>query len=402
MRNKIKNFMVVVKDVPKGGPLFYGWVGFLLLIIALGVYAYSLQMRNGFIVTAVRDHVSWGFYISNFTFLVGVAAAAVLLIVPAYVYHFQPIKEIVFMGETMAISAITMCIMFVTADLGHPERIWHLLPGPGKPNFPGSLLTWDVLVLNGYLIVNATVFFYILYKIYEGKDYHKIMPLIILSIPLAVSIHTVTAFLYNGLVARPFWNASILAPRFLASAFCSGPALMILVIQIVRKVTKVDINNDAIFKIAELIAYTIGINIFLLGCEIYKEFYSGSIHLAPLKYMYFGLHGHNALVPWMWASFALNIAAFAIFIIPKFRDNINTLSAGCVFIFVGVYIEKGVGLVIPGFIPETLGDIYEYMPSKVEIMVALGIWAVGALVYTILLKFALPVYKGNLRLNSPK
>ncbi|MBI4664961.1 MAG: polysulfide reductase NrfD [Nitrospinae bacterium] len=370
--------------------------------MVIGLISYAIQMSNGFIVTAIRDQVSWGFYISNFTFLVGVAAAAVLLVLPAYVYHFKPIKEIVFLGEMMAITAICMCILFVTVDLGHPERVWHMLPLFGSPNFPRSMLTWDVLVLNGYLIINATVFFYIMYKLYEGADYNKIMPLVLLSIPWAVSIHTVTAFLYNGLGARPFWNASILAPRFLASAFCSGPALMILVLQIVRKMANVPIDNKAIFKLSELIAYTMALNIFLLFCEVFKEVYSDSIHLYSLKYLYFGLHGHNNLVPWMWTALVFNSVSLFLFLYPKTSKSIKYVNAACVMTFIGVYIEKGFGLIIPGFVPDTLGEIYEYSPSIVEIGVTIGIWATGALIYTMLFKFAYPIYKKGLPNNGER
>jgi molybdopterin-containing oxidoreductase family membrane subunit len=225
-------------------------------------------------------------------------------------------------------------------------------------------------------------------------------PIIILSIPWAISIHTVTAFLYNGLSSRPFWNASILAPRFIASALCSGPALMILLFQIVRKVSKMEISDTAIFKIAELIAYAMGINLFLFGAEFFKEFYSGSVHLAPMEYLYFGLHGHNNLVPWMWMAFIFNLTAFFIFLRPKTRENYFTLNLACVLIITGVYIEKGMGLIIPGFIPGTLGEVFEYAPSGLEKSVTLGIWAFGALFFTLFLKFALPVYTGELRFKS--
>ena len=227
-----------------------------------------------------------------------------------------------------------------------------------------------------------------------------IKPLIILSIPWAVSIHTVTAFLFNGLSARAFWNASILAPRFLASAFCSGPAVMMIIFQIVRKVSKIEIDNKAIFKIAELVAYAMGINLFLLAAEFFKEFYSGSVHLAPMKYLYFGLHGHNSLVPWMWAAMFFNITAFFLFLSPKTRENFFTLNIACVLIIIGVYIEKGMGLSIPGFVPGTLGEIYEYSPTFVEKAVTVAVWATGALIYTLLLKFAIPIYTGELRFYS--
>jgi molybdopterin-containing oxidoreductase family membrane subunit len=398
----IRNFFIALRQIAVGDKKYYLWISFLSLLILLGASAFSGQVSRGLIVTAMRDQVSWGLYISNFTFLVGVAAAAVLLVIPAYLYNFKPIKEIVLFGELLAITAITMCIMFIMVDFGQPLRVWHIMPVIGAMNFPASLLAWDVVVLNGYLVINTAIAFYVLYRLSIGKEYKMsvIGPLIILSIPWAVSIHTVTAFLYNGLSARPFWNASILAPRFLASAFCSGPAIMILLFQIIRKLSEVEIENKAIFKIAELIAYAMGINLFLLGAEVFKEFYSGSIHSEPIKYLYFGLHGKTRLVPWIWSATFLNITAFFFFLFPKTRENFMTLNMACVFVIVGVYIEKGMGLVIPGFIPDSLGEVYEYSPTMQEIIVTIGIWAFGALIYTFLLKFAVPVYTGKLRFFS--
>jgi len=402
MVQMIRNFFIALRQIAVGDKKYYVWVSFLSFLVLLGVSAYIGQLNRGLIITAMRDQVSWGLYISNFTFLVGVAAAAVLLVIPAYLYNFKPIKEIVLFGELLAISAITMCILFIMVDMGQPLRVWHILPIIGAMNFPASLLAWDVIVLNGYLAINTIIVFYVLYRLSIGKEYKMsvIGPLIILSIPWAVSIHTVTAFLYNGLPARPFWNASILAPRFLASAFCSGPALMILLFQIIRKLSEVEIDNKALFKIAELIAYAMGINLFLLGAEIFKEFYSGSIHSEPIKYLYFGLHGHNNLVPWTWFATVLNITAFFLFLFPKTRENFTTLNMACAFVITGVYIEKGMGLIIPGFIPDTLGEIYEYTPTMQEILITVGIWAVGALLYTFMLKLAIPLYTGKLRFFS--
>jgi len=399
MISAIRNFFIVLKQVSIGNKKYYAWVCFLASLILIGVFSYIKQLNDGLIVTAMRDQVSWGFYISNFTYIVGIAAAAVLLVVPAYLYHFKPIKEIVLFGELLAVSAITMCILFVVVDLGRVDRFWHVLPMLGTINFPSSLLAWDIMVLNGYLIINLFISFYVLYKMAHSREYsiELIKPLIILSIPWAVSIHTVTAFLFNGLSSRPFWNASILAPRFLASAFCSGPALMMIIFQLIRKYSKIEIDNKAIFKIAELVAYAMGINLFLLAAEFFKEFYSGSVHLAPMEYLYFGLHGHTALVPWMWTAMIFNIVAFFLFLRPQTRENFFTLNLACVLIIIGVYIEKGMGLSIPGFVPGTLGEIYEYGPSLIEKAVTVGIWATGALIYTLLLKFAIPVYTGELR-----
>lgn len=402
MGNIIKNFFKSLWQITRGDIKYYIWIAFLFVLIALGISAYAQQLDDGLIITAMRDQVSWGVYISNFTFLVGVAAAAVLLVVPAYLYNFKPIKEIVLFGEMVAIAAITMCILFIMVDLGQPLRVWHLLPVVGLMNFPSSLLAWDVIVLSGYLFINLLLVLYALYRLSIGKEYKLslILPLILLSIPWAVSIHTVTAFLYNGFPSRPFWNASILAPRFLASAFCSGPAIMLILFQIIRKLTKIEIEDRALFKIAELVAYAMGINLFLLGAEVFKEFYSGSIHKAPLEYLYLGLHGKMRLVPWMWTALVFNVTAFVIFLIPKIRENFIALNIGAVLIVLGVYIEKGMGLVIPGFVPDTLGEIYEYWPVRPEFIITIGIWAFGALLYTLLLKFAIPVYTGELRFKG--
>ena len=398
----LRNFLIALRFITRGNKWYYGWLALLSVLIISGIFSYIKQIDQGLIVTNMRDQVSWGFYISNFTFLVGVAAAAVLLVIPAYLYNFKPIKEIVLLGEMLAITAIVMCLLFVVSDMGSPQRAWHILPILGAMNFPSSLLAWDVVVLNGYLAINSFAVFYVLYRLSIGKEYSMavIWPIVIISIPWAISIHTVTAFLYNGVSARPFWNASILAPRFIASALCSGPALMILLFQIVRKVSKMEISDAAIFKIAELIAYAMGVNLFLFGAEFFKEFYSGSIHLGPMEYLYFGLHHHNNLVPWMWMAFIFNLTAFFVFLRPKTRENYLILNVACVLIITGVYIEKGMGLIIPGFIPGTLGEIFEYGPSAIEKSVSLGIWAMGAMFFTLFLKFALPIYTGELRFKT--
>jgi Ni/Fe-hydrogenase subunit HybB-like protein len=383
--------------VVRGSKTYYAWCFFLLLIILGGLSFYLKQHDLGLVETNMTDQVSWGLYIANFTYLVGMAAAAVLLVIPSYIYSFKPIKEIVVLGELFAASSIVMAILFVMVDLGRLDRFWHMMPFVGLMNFPESLLAWDVLVLNGYLFLNLLIPVYLLVKFYYRKEpnWRFILPFILASIPWAVGIHTVTAFLYNGLAARPFWNASILAPRFLASALCSGPAIMIIIFQIIRKISDIKIEDRALFKIAELIAYAMFVNLFLLTAEIYKEYYSNTIHIAPLKYLFEGLHGHKQLVPWIWTAMAMNVIAFFIFLIPVTRKRLTTLNLGCLFVIIGVWIEKGPGFVIPGFVPDPLGEIYVYVPNLLELMVSFGIWAVGLLIFTLLMKVAIPIETGE-------
>ncbi len=383
--------------VVKGSTAYYAWCIFLLAIIFLGLSFYLKQHTLGLVETNLADQVSWGLYIANFTYLVGMAAAAVLLVIPSYIYSFKPIKEIVVLGELFAASSIVMAILFVMVDLGRLDRFWHMIPLIGLMNFPQSLLAWDVLVLNGYLFLNLLVPIYLLVKFYYRKEpnWKFILPFILASIPWAVGIHTVTAFLYNGLAARPFWNASILAPRFLASALCSGPAIMIIIFQIIRKISDIHVEDRALFKIAELIAYAMFVNLFLLAAEIFKEYYSNTIHIAPFKYLFEGLHGHNQLVPWIWAAMTMNVIAFFIFLVPATRKRLSTLNIGCLLIIIGVWIEKGPGFVIPGFVPDPLGEIYVYLPNLLELTVSFGIWAVGLLFFTLLMKVAIPIETGT-------
>src|ERR1019366_2120078 len=203
-----------LKLISHGNRFYWLWLGFLALLMVSGALAYAAQVRMGLELTAMRDQVSWGFYIGNFTFLVGVAAAAVVLVIPAYIYDWKPIREIVIYGELLAVSAIIMALLFVLVDIGRPDRFWHLLPPLGRLNWPVSLLAWDVIVLNIYFLLNFVVVTHIIYRAFYGRPYIKsiVVPLVLLSIPMAVGIHTVTAFLFNGLAARPYWNSSILAP----------------------------------------------------------------------------------------------------------------------------------------------------------------------------------------------
>jgi molybdopterin-containing oxidoreductase family membrane subunit len=388
-----------IRIVLSGNPLYWSWITLLSVLIVSGVFAFSHQATTGLTVTAMRDQVSWGFYIGNFTFLVGVAAAAVVLVIPAYVYDWKPIREIVIFGELLALSAIIMCLLFVLVDIGRPDRLWHMIPPWGHINFPSSILAWDAIVLNLYFAVNFIVVTHIIYRAFYGQSYQKrlVIPLVLASIPMAIGIHTVTAFLYNGMVARPYWNSSILAPQFLASAFCSGPAILLVVLQLLRRFTRFEIQNEAIWKIAELMAYAMFLNLFLHGVEAFKEYYSNSEHLLYTRYWFQGLGEHRTLVPFAWSAVALNLTAFLLFIMPAARQNPITLNLGCLATYAGCYIEKGMGLIIPGLTPDTLGEIYQYYPSITEVRVSAGVFALGFLIFTLMLKVAVPISLGELR-----
>lgn len=396
-------FIDGIKQVFRGGLLYWAWLLALLAVAVIGAMNYSQQAEHGLIVTGMSDQVSWGAYIANFTYLVGVAAAAVMLVIPAYIFHREEIKHVVLIGEGVAVAAVVMCILFVTVDLGRPDRIWHLLPGIGRFNWPNSMLAWDVLVLTGYLLLNLGIPFYILFSKYCGREPRHVFyfPWVVVSIFWAISIHTVTAFLFSSNVARPFWNTAILGPRFLASAFTSGPALIVIALQFIDRFSKFKVSAQVINFMALIITVSLQINLFLFGVEFFTEFYYPTEHGISARYLYFGFHGYNALVPWVWSALGLNLVAVTILTLHPLRQRRILLNVACVLAVVGVWIEKGMGLIIPGFVPTTIGEMFEYVPTRVEILVSAGVWAVGLIVFTLLTKIAIPIELGTLVRAKP-
>jgi molybdopterin-containing oxidoreductase family membrane subunit len=407
MRQAIRHYLVFLGRCGRvalvGDWRYYAWMGVLTVFCLLGLNAYAKQFVHGLVVTGMSDEVSWGVYIANFTFLVGVAAAAVMMVIPVYIYNNRELHDLVIFGELLAVAAILMCLAFVTVDLGRPDRFWHLIPGLGQLNFPASMLSWDVIVLNGYLLLNVHICGYLLYSRYCGRKPARwfYIPFVFVAIVWAVSIHTVTAFLYVGLGGRPFWNSAIVGPRFLASAFTAGPALIILALQIIRRATDYRVTDAALLTLRSIVQVSMLINVFLLINEVFKEFYSGNLHVASAKYLFVGLRGYHALVPWIWTAIAFNVTAMVLLVLPLSR-SLRWLNVTCGLCIVGIWIEKGMGLVIPGFIPTPLGEILEYAPSLNETLICFGIWAFGLLCYTVFLRMAVPILQGKLtQANEP-
>ena len=396
----LKPFLLsALHSATSGGRRYHAWMGSLTLIILVGAYAYSVQLRYGLGVTGMNDHVSWGLYISNFTFLVGLAAAALMLVLPAYILEDVDFGRAVLMAEAVAVAALVMCLTFVVVDLGNPLGSWHLIPRIGYLNWPRSLLAWDVIVLNGYLALNLAIPFYILYSHFAGRtpDKRKYLPWMYIAVMWAVSIHLVTAFLLAGLPARPFWNTALLGPRFLASAFTAGPAFVIVLLWFIRRETKYDIADRAFAKLALITTVAAQINLVMLVSELFYKFYSPTHHGINARYLFFGLGEHHALVPWIWTAIALNVLATVALMIHPLRRNPRWLMPACAILFISIWIEKGIGLVVPGFVPSPLGEIVEYTPTWVELCVTAGIWALGLFVLTVLVRVALPIELGDAR-----
>jgi len=362
----------------KGSRGYWIWIAVLLAVAAIGCFSYLQQLDYGLGITGMSRDVSWGLYIAQFTFLVGIAASAVMLVLPYYLHDYKAFGKITVLGEFLAVAAVIMCVLFVFVDLGQPSRVMNVLLHPA----PSSILFWDMIVLSGYLVINIVTGWVVLSCTKkEVPPPGWIKPIIYISIPWAISIHTVTAFIYAGLPGRTFWLTAIMAPRFLASAFASGPALLIIFCLILKRVGRFDAGEKAIQALSRIVAYALAISIFFILVELFTAFYSQiPEHSRHFQYLFAGLEGRHNLVPWMWTSAVLAFTALTMLLIPSIRRKEGWLAIACVFVFVSLWIEKGLGLVIPGFIPSPLETITEYFPTGTEVGITLGVWAVGLII----------------------
>lgn len=379
----------MIEKALKGSKTYYMWLGLLLVIIGVAALTWLYQYSVGLQITGLSRDVTWGFYIAQFTFMVGVAASAVMVVLPYYLHNFKAFGKLAVMGEFVAISACIMCMCFIFVDMGQPMRIVNVFFYP----MPNSLMFWDSVALFGYLILNVTITAVTFGAERKGLPPPKwIKPVIYLSVPWAFSIHTVTAFLYSGLGARPFWMTAVLAPRFLASAFAVGPSLLILLVMLVRKFSNFDPGKEAIQMLAKIVTYAMLLNIFLVLMEVFTAVYSHiPEHMEHFEYLFFGLEGKHVLVPWMWTSQILAAMALVLLLVPSLRRNETSLMVACLGVIGALWIDKGLGMVITGFVPSTLGEVTEYWPTLLEAIITAGIYAGGALLITVFYKMTISV-----------
>lgn len=373
----------------KGSKSYWIWISGLVAVIAVAGYFYAEQLELGLVVTGQSRDVSWGFYTAQMTYFVGVAAGGVMLVLPYYLHNYKDFGKITILGEFLAVASLVMCLLYLLVHLGQPMRALNVFLHPT----PGSMLFWDGNVLFSYLVLNIIIGWNVLEAQANGTQPPTwVKPLIYISIPMAFSIHTVTAFIYCGLPGRGFWLTAVLAPRFLASAFAAGPAILILLCFFIRKATLFDPGLKAIQTLSQIVAYALIANVFFLACEIFVVFYSGiPSHMDHIRYLYFGLHGYDALVPWMWSSVICMIIAVILLVTPVFRKNSTLLIFSCFLVVAGTWIDKGLGMIAGGFIPSALHHITEYVPSFHELIISAGVTAIGLLILSVLYKITISV-----------
>ncbi len=379
----------MIEKALTGGRRYWLWISLLLACVSAGAAMYLRQLDLGLGITGMSREVSWGLYIGQFTFFVGVAASAVMVVIPYYLHDTKAFAKVALLGELLAVAAVTVCMLFILVDMGQPARVLNVLLYPS----PHSVMFWDMVSLSGYLLLNALVAYNTMNSEQTGLPVpHWVKFVVYLSIPWAVSIHTVTAFLYSGLAARPLWMSAVMAPRFLASAFAAGPALLILLIFTLRKTAGYDPGEAAIGKLATIVTYAASISTFLVLVEMFTGLYSGIPHdREAFNYQYGTLHGLWGMTAWMWVSAVLMVGALLLLYVPRFRRSHAMLALACGAVFLSLWMEKGLALIVGGFEPSPLGALTAYRPTAPEWTIALGIWALGALMLTVFYKIAVAI-----------
>ena len=373
----------------KGTTGYWSWLVFLLVLIGIGAGCYIYQYFEGLRITGLSRDVSWGLYIGQLTYFVGIAAGGVMVVLPYYLHDYKAFGRITILGEFLAIAALLMCLLFVFVDLGNPVRIMNVILYPT----PNSILFWDMIVLNVYLLLNIVVGWNVLAAERKGVKYKKwIKVLAYISIPWAFTIHTVTAFLYAGIPGRHFWLTAIMAARFLSSAFCAGPALLVLLCLIVKKVSKFDPGKEQLQTLGGIIAYAMILNVFFFLLEVFTAFYSQIPgHMHAFEFLFHGLDGYGQLAPWMWTATGFAVLALVLLIVPATRRKQDTLAVACISVIIATWIDKGLGLIVGGFTPNMFNTVTPYWPTTPEILITIGVLAVGFFVLTILYKIAVSI-----------
>jgi molybdopterin-containing oxidoreductase family membrane subunit len=374
----------------KGSRRYWGFLFLLLGFIAVGFACWLREHHLGSGPTSgLSRDVPWGLHIGQLTFFVGVAASAVMVVLPYYLHNYKDFGRLTVLGEFLAVSAVIVAMLSVFTIMGQPGRVFNVLLHPT----PNSIIFWDMVVLSTYLALNLICGWTALSAERQGVAPPKwVKPFIYLAILWAPSIHMVTAFLYAGLPGKHHWLTALQAVHFLATAFAAGPALLILLSMILRKVSRFDPGTKAIQKLAEIAIYALILHLFFIVLEFFTAFYSRSPgHMQSLEYLYVGLEGHKALVPVMWSSSLLAVLGLILLAVPASRHNDKALAVGAVSIFFSIWMDKGLAFIVAGFIPNSFEKITEYWPAPNELMVAVGVLAVGTLVLTLLYKITVSV-----------
>ena len=402
---RIATFLRVgVRSAAVGSKHYFAWLAGLALLVVLGLYTYLQQVQHGLIITSARHLSPWAtLSYAQFPFFDGLAAGVIVVVVLAVLYGRADFQSVAVFAWALAGSAAIVSMASVLSMLGSLPRLVYIFPVVGTPNFPQSMLPWDVIALNGFLVLSLAIPGYLLYKRHHDEEPHpSLRYFVYLAIVGAIVIQAVVAAILIVNPTRDLWFTALMAPRFITSALASGSAAMILILLAIRRIepaglatADIEIRDRMLHTLGHVIVLALGLNLFSLFAEMFTLGWTGTSHGLTMEYLLFGLEHQgevfNLLTPWMWLSLGLEIVAVGLLLRSRTRRSLRTLWLGAAATFGGVFIEKGIIIFVSAFIVSPLGQVYEPSFTVPEVTIAVSLWALGALVFTLLAKAAIGI-----------
>ncbi|HZO62240.1 MAG TPA: NrfD/PsrC family molybdoenzyme membrane anchor subunit [Gaiellaceae bacterium] len=389
------------------GRLGRGFVAALGLLVLWGLAAWIYQLTQGLIATGMRDLVSWGLYIFTFAFLVGLSAGGLIMASAAEVFGVRSLRPLARLGVLTAAACVLVAAMTIIPDLGNPQRVWELFR---YPNWT-SPLVWDVLIILAYLafaLADLTVMSR--KRIAPSRRARILRTMAYAGLPMAVLLHSITAWIFGLQIARPWWNTALMAPLFVTSAILSGAALVTLVALAARRFDRIRLGQETWTALAGLMAATIAVDLFLVACD-YITILWGNV---PRERAALDLILPGGSWQWLfWLEWIVGGAVpFALLVVPRLRRRLDLLALASALVLVGVYAFR-IELVVGGmlrpllhFAPGNALGQYRpgqasfqfdgvYHPTWVEYAIVTALLAFLALLVTLGYRWLRPVERAD-------
>jgi molybdopterin-containing oxidoreductase family membrane subunit len=389
-------------------------VGGLSVIVATGVIAWIYQLWRGLAVTAMTDYFSWGVYIVDFVFFIGISMAGTLISAILRLTGAEWRRPITRMAEGVTVIALLLAAAMIVVDMGRPDRLWKVFIY-GRFQSP---IIWDVMALNTYLVGSALYLYlplipdlailrdhpanfsrwrrWLYTKLALGwrgsAEQHRVLErgvavLAIVLIPVAISIHTVTAWLF-GTTLRPGWHSTIIGPDFVIGALYSGIAAVLTVMALFRWMFHLDryVTLEHFKKLSLLLLVSCFAYMYFVINEYMGPGYTGGSEQHLLSSIFSGAF---ALQFWSMVVIGLLIPAF-ILVLPQFR-TVKGIVIAALLVNVGMWLKRFI-IVVPTlsspFMPPSLakGSYLTYFPTWVEWTITASAFAASCLFYIVFSK----------------
>ena len=368
-------------------------LGVLGVLVAAGVACWIYQLMNGLGVTGMNNGASWGLYITFFMFFVGLSAGGLIVASSASVFHVAEYKKVALPAVILSTVCICCAGLFILIDLGGIQRVWRILTGPN----PVSPLFWDICVITCYLVINIV---YLVMMTKHGANSAAVSRVSRFALPVAILVHSVTAWIFGLEIAKEGWYSAIMAPIFVASAMDSGLALLLVVLAGLRKAGVLQVEQRLYANLAGLLATCIAVDAFFIGCEVLTMAYPGAAGAETLALMAFG-----PTAPFFWLEVVAGLLVpFCILVFAKNRQKTGLVLLASALVILGVFCKRCWLLLTSFIVPNvqgangiTLGTLEaqqgglgmwalggSYAPTWTEVVIVLGVVALGALAFILL------------------